>query len=103
MKFLQEIGIPELTENQMQTLAEIAEKTARAYVFSNVSHRKITRLDISIETVGTKPVTVTVNIDLKLSPLLKSFNEEKLANEAAERALEGVERWLRELSCRSKT
>ena len=103
MKLLQEIGIPELTENQMQTLSEIAEKTARAYVFSKVSQRKISRLDISIETAGTKPVKVTVNIDLKLSPLLKILNEEKLANEAAERALEAVEHCLRELSCRSKT
>ena len=87
----------------MQTLSEIAEKTARSYVFSKVSQRKISRLDISIETAGTKPVKVTVNIDLKLSPLLKILNEEKLANEAAERALEAVEHCLRELSCRSKT
>lgn len=103
MRFLQEIGLPELTEDQMQTLSEIAEKAARNHVLSKVHQRKILTLDIAIETVGSKPVTVSVDVDLTLSPLIKTTSAEKLASEATEKAFEAIEQCLRELSCKSKT
>ena len=99
---MQEIGIPELTEEQMQTLSEIAEKAARDYILSKVSRRKISVLDLAVEIVGFKPVTVSVDVDLVLSPLMKTFNAGKLTNEAAEKAFEAIEQCLRELSCKSK-
>ena len=99
---MQEIGIPELTEEQMQTLSEIAEKAARDYILSKVSRRKISVLDLAVEIVGSKPVTVSVDVDLVLSPLMKTFNAGKLANEATEKAFEAIEQCLRELSCKSK-
>ncbi|MDH5448283.1 MAG: DUF3194 domain-containing protein [Candidatus Bathyarchaeota archaeon] len=102
MKLLERIGIPELTEDQMQTLSEIAEKAARDYVLSKVPQRKISALGITVETVGSKPVTVSVDVDLVLSPLMKPYNVEKLANEATEKAFEAIEQCLRELSCKSK-
>ncbi len=103
VKLLEDIGIPELTENQMQILSETAEKTARGYILSKVPKRKISKLDITVETAGVKPLTISVDIDLELSPLMKKINEKKLANEAVEKALEAVEKYLRELSCRFKT
>jgi hypothetical protein len=102
VKLVQDIGIPELTEDQMQALSEIAEKAARDYVLSKVPQRKISTLNITVETVGSKPVTVAVDVELVLSPLMKAYNAEKLANEAAEKALEAVEQYFRELSCQSK-
>jgi len=102
VKFLEEIGIPQLTEDQMQTLSEIAEKAARDYILSKIPQRKISVLDIAVETVGSKPVTVSVDVDLMLSPLMKKCDAEKLANEAAEKAFEAIEQCLRELSCKSK-
>ena len=99
---MEEIGIPELTEEQMQTLSEIAEKTARIYVLSKVPQRKISTFDIAVETIGSKPVTVSVDIELVLSPLMKMYNVKKLANEASEVALEAVEHYLRGLSCKFK-
>lgn len=86
----------------MRTLTEIAEKVARNYISSKVSQRKILVLDIVVETVGIKPVTVSVDIDLMLSPLMKTCNAEKLVNEATERAFEAIEQYLRELSCKFK-
>jgi len=103
VRLLLEIGIPELTEDQMQILSEIAEKAAREHVLSKVPQRKILTLDITVETVGSKPVTVSVDVDLTLSPLMRTANAEKLANEATEKAFEAVEQCLRELSCKSKT
>ncbi|MFP3984558.1 MAG: DUF3194 domain-containing protein [Candidatus Bathyarchaeia archaeon] len=102
MKLLEEIGIPELTDDQMGTLSEIAEKAARDYVSSKIPQRKISTLDITVETVGSKPVTISVDVDLVLSPLIRKFNVEKLADEATEKAFEAIEGYLRALSCKSK-
>jgi hypothetical protein len=103
VKSLKEIGIPELSEDQMQELSEMAEKAARNYILSKVPQRKITTLDIDIETVGPKPVTISIEIDLALSPLEKAYDAEKLADEATEKAFEAIEKHLGELSCKSKT
>jgi hypothetical protein len=100
---LKEIGIPELSEDQMQTLSEIAERTARDHVLSQVPQQRISTLDITVETTGSKPVTISIDVDLELSPLMKALDAEKLAREATQKALEAVEQHLRELSCRSKT
>lgn len=103
MKLLEEIGISELTEEQMQTLSETAEEAARDHILSMVPKRKISTLDITVEAVGTKPVTISVDVDLALSPVMKTCNAEKLTHKATERAFEAAEQYLRELSCKSKT
>jgi len=103
VKLLERVGIPELTENQMQTLSEIAEKAAGDYVLSKVPQRKISALNITVETVGSKPITISVDVDFVLSPLMKTYNMKKLASEATEKAFEAIEQFLRELSCKSKT
>ena len=99
---MKEIGIPELSEDQMQTLSEIAEKTARDHVLSRVPRKRISTLDIVVETAGSRPVTISIDVDLALSPQMKALDAEKLAREATQKALEAVEQHLRELSCRSK-
>ncbi|UCG37138.1 MAG: DUF3194 domain-containing protein [Candidatus Bathyarchaeota archaeon] len=100
---MEEIGIPNLTKDQMRTLSEIAENTAREYILSNVPQKRILELDITVETTGSKPVAIAVDIELTLSPLMKSSNTEELANNAACKAFEAVENYLRELRCKSKT
>ena len=87
----------------MQTLSEIAEEAARTHFLSKVPKRNIAVLDIVIETFGSKPVMVSVNIDFALSPLLKNYDTKKITEEATEIALEAVEQYLRTLSCRFKT
>ncbi len=94
------MGIPELTEDQMQTVSEIAEKTARDYVLSKIPQRKIATLDIAVETEGSKPVTIIIDVDLVLSPLMKTYDAKKLANEATEKAFEAIEQYFSELSCK---
>lgn len=97
------MGIPELTEDQMQMLSEIAEKTTRDYILSKVPQQKISALEIIVEIEGSKPVNVSIDIELELSPLMKTYNTGKLADEATEKAFEAIEQYFRELSCRSKT
>ena len=97
-----EIGIPELTLEQVAELCERAEQAARAYVLSKVSTGRIATLDVSVDAEGTKPVTVDVDVTVVLSPLMKDFDVEALTKEATKRAFSIIEEYLRELKCKSK-
>lgn len=101
-KFLEEIGIPELTSKQLEKLCEIGEKVARDYVLSKVSSRKISELNITVDTEGKKPITVNVDVEITLSPLMKNFDVEKLTREASEKAFVSIKEYLRELTCKYK-
>ena len=97
-----EIGIPKLKSEQIEELCSIVEKTAREYVISKLSPKRIEALNISVETEGTKPVRLTVDVDVSLSPLMKKFDVQKLVDEAIKEAFTSAENYLRELKCHSK-
>ncbi|MGD0645635.1 MAG: DUF3194 domain-containing protein [Candidatus Bathyarchaeia archaeon] len=92
-----ELGIPELTIEQIETLCSKAENAARKYVFSKVSSKMVDRLDISVEAVGSKPVNVTVEIDLALSPQAKGIDAQTLVKEATNEAHKDSEKYLRKI------
>jgi len=96
---VEELGIPELTSEQIEELCSIAEEAARKYVFSHVSQKRIELLNISVEAEGTKPVTLTVDTDIILSPIMKDFDVQKLVKEATKEALKEAEKYLRKLKC----
>ncbi len=99
---MEEIGIPELTSEQVEELCEIAEEAAREYILSKVPSRRVSTLNITVDTEGTKPITVSVDVEVTLSPLMKNYNVEELTREATKKAFASVERYLRELTCKSK-
>jgi hypothetical protein len=99
VEFVEELGLSELTSEQIEELCVIAEKAARVYVLSKVSSKRVEKLDISVEAEGTKPVTLTVDVDIALSPLMKNFDVQKLVKEAMEEAFKSAEKYLRELAC----
>jgi len=98
---LEHIGIPELTSEQTEQLCVIAEEAARKYVYSQISKKNIEALNISVELEGTKPVTLTVDVDIDLSPSMENLAQ-KLADEAMKEAFSSSEKYLRELACRSQ-
>ena len=98
---LEEIGIAELTVEQLEKLCEKGEQAARTYVLSRVQERRISALDITVDTEGSKPVTVNVEVEIALSPLMKKFDVGSLAKEATEKAFQAINEYLRELSCKS--
>jgi len=98
---LDEIGFPELTIEQVAQICEKAEQAARRYVLSKVSTGKIVDLDVSVDSQGTKPITVDVDVNIILSPLMKDFDVEALTKQATQRAFESIEEDLRELKCKS--
>lgn len=92
-----ELGIPELTTEQIETLCSTAENAARKYVLSKVSSKMLDKLDISVEAVGSKPVDVIVEIDLVLSSEAKGIDAKTLVKEAAYEAHKASEKYLRKL------
>jgi uncharacterized protein DUF3194 len=92
-----ELGIPELTTEQIETLCSTAENAARKHFLSKVSSKMIEKLDISVEAVGLKPVNVTVEIDLALGPEAKNIDAQTLVTEATKEAHKASETYLRSL------
>jgi hypothetical protein len=99
---LEEIAIPRLSSDQIAELCEIAENSARAHILSRVPSRKISTLNITVETEGTKPVSVTIEVQVTLSPLMNDYNVEELVNEAKDKAFSSVKNHLERLICKSK-
>ena len=98
MKRVEELGIPDLTTEQIETLCATAENAARKHILSKVSSKMVEKLNISVEADGTKPVNITVEIDLELSPKMKDFDADKLVNEAVKEAHKASENYLRKLT-----
>ena len=95
-------GIPELTLEQVEDLLERAEQTAREYVLSQVSATRISDLEVVVDSEGIKPLTVNVDVEVVLSPLMKDFDVETLTKEATKRAFICIEENLGELECKSQ-
>jgi hypothetical protein len=91
-----ELGFPELSTEQIESLCQTAEDAARKSVLSKVSAKDIERLDIAVEVEGTKPVNVTVEINLLLIKTLHA-DAEALVKEAIEQAHLVTENFLRKL------
>jgi hypothetical protein len=94
---VEELGLPDLTTEQIETLCSTAEDAARKYILSKMSLKMVEKLNISVEVEGAKPVNVTVEIDLVLSPKMKDFDADRLVNEAVQAALAASESYLRKL------
>ena len=97
-----ENGIPELTLDQVENLCQRAEKAAREYVLSKVSKNRLVTFDVIVDAEGTKPITVTVDLKVVLSPLIRDLDVETLTKEAIKRAFVHIEEYLRELTCKSR-
>jgi hypothetical protein len=94
---VKELGIPDLTTEQIETLCSTAENAARKHILSKVPSKMVEKLNISVEADGKKPVNIRVEIDLVLSPKMKDFDAEMLVNEAVEEALKTSENYLRKI------
>jgi hypothetical protein len=97
VKLVVELGIPELTTEQIETLCSKAEKAARKYVLSKVSSKMVDRLDISVEAAGSKPVNVTVEVNLVLTSQAEGVDAEALVKEATNEAHKASENYLRKI------
>jgi hypothetical protein len=97
VKLVEELGLSELTAEQIEALCLTAENAARKYILAEVSPKTVERLNVSAEANGTKPVNLAVEIDLALSPQTKNVDLDKLVADAAREALKVSENYLRKL------
>jgi len=93
-----DLGIPELTDEQIVAVSQAAEDSARKHVFSKINHKLVEKLDIVVEAEGAKPVSFTVEVDLALSPEAKGVNQRALTDEAVKEAFVAIEKYLRKLT-----
>jgi Protein of unknown function (DUF3194) len=94
---LDELGIPELSTEQIETLCQTAEDAARKWVLDKVSSKMVDKLDISVEAEGSKPLKVSVEVNLLLTPQAKDIDMQSLVKEATNAAHKAVENFLRKL------
>ncbi|MGB9684718.1 MAG: DUF3194 domain-containing protein [Candidatus Bathyarchaeales archaeon] len=97
---MEEISLPELTPEHVEELCSVAEKAAREYILSKIPPKRVETLNISVEMEGEKQLTLTVDVELILSPIMRDYNVQKLADEAVKEAFASAEKYLRELKCR---
>jgi hypothetical protein len=102
VKLLEELGLPELTDEQIEELCWITEEATRKYVYSKVPSKTIETLNIAAEAEGTKPVKLTVDVDITLSSLMKDFDTQELADESLRRAFASAKEYLGRLACHSQ-
>jgi len=98
---VEDFDLPELTDEQIEQLCSIAEEAARKHVLSRVPSKKVETLNVSAEVEGTKPIQLTVDVDIRLSPSMKSFDVQKLCDDAVREAFASTEKYLRKLACHS--
>lgn len=96
---MEDLGIPELTDEQIEELCALAEETARNYVLSNLPSKGIKMLSASAEAEGIKPLTLTVDVDVTLTKVVKDYDVQTLVEEAVKEAFRAAEKYLREIKC----
>lgn len=99
---LEDLGIPELTSEQIEELCTIAEEAARKYIHSKVQKKNIEAMIVCAEVEGIKPVNLNVDVDIDLSLSMENFNVQRLADEAVREAFRAAEKYLRDLACHSQ-
>lgn len=102
VEVLEEAGLANLTSEQTEEICKIAEETARRYILSKAASKKIEKLDVSVEAERENLLTLKIDIDIALSPLLKGFDAQKLVDDAVKEAFKSAEAYLRELKCHLK-
>ncbi len=97
------IGIPELAEDQIEQLCAIAEATARSHIYKMLSPKKIDRLDICATTEGTKPTTLSLEIELMPKLATEEIAAQRIINGAIKASFNAAEKYLRKIACQSPT
>ena len=100
MHIVEEQITHKLSNHQIEELCLISEKAVRENILSKISSKKIENLIISVETKGSKPMTLTIEVNISLSTSMRDYDVTKLSEEAIKEAFKSAEKHMRELRCR---
>ncbi|MDY9923337.1 DUF3194 domain-containing protein [Methanobacterium sp.] len=85
-----------LTDLEMEKISEAAAVVAENYIFSKVSKKEVQDMELRVEFNQEDGLDVDVEVELFLDELCKA--DENLADEAAQAALEEIDRQVEKLS-----
>jgi hypothetical protein len=92
------IGLPELTNEQIEKLCAHAEDAARKYIFSRLPIKTVERLDMRVEANGTTPLDLKVEVDLLLFSRIKDVDCDNIVDQSVKEAFKAGEIFLRKLT-----
>ncbi|AHF79661.1 DUF3194 domain-containing protein [Thermococcus paralvinellae] len=96
------IGLPELSEDELIALGELAQETAIEYIFEHLTRSEVK--DIEVTARINKEETLDLELEIYLEvPIFVKVDVDKLVEEALELAYEKVEERLREIAGQDKT
>ena len=91
------IGLPELSEEQLIEIGELAQGIIIKHVFSELNRSDVK--DIEVTTRINRDETLNLEIEVYLEvPVFVKVDVERLIDEALEKAYDAVERKLREIA-----
>lgn len=99
---MEDLGLQELTSEQIEELCAVAEEAASKYVLSKVSPKRIDTLSISAEAEGRKPMKLSIDVDIVLSSSMRDFDVQNLVDKAVKEAFKSAEKYLKGLTCHSQ-
>ncbi len=95
------IGLPELSEEQLIEVGELAQETVIGYVFGVLNRSDVK--DIEVTTRINRGETLDLELEVYLEvPIFVKVDVEELIEKAVEKAYEAVERKLREIANEGK-
>jgi GGDEF domain-containing protein len=84
------------TDEELELICAAAEETARKFILSKISLKKVEDLNLSVEALGDKPLSLTVEVGVEIDsedPELRT-----IIDSAADAALAAAEAKVRELN-----
>lgn len=85
-----------LTDQEMESISEAAAVAAENYIFSKISKKEVLDMEVRVEFLEEDGLDVDVEVELFLDELSEA--EDSLADEAAEAALDEIDRQIEKLS-----
>ncbi len=91
------IGLPELSEEQLIEVGELAQETIIKHVFDVLNRSDVKDIEVTMRINRDETLDLEVEVYLEV-PVFVKVDVEGLIDEALERAYEAVERRLREIA-----
>ena len=99
----EEPAISRLNLTELRSVCEATELKIRRFVFSKVAGRLVDDLNVTVSINGSPPASIDIEVEIQLSPLLKSVNANKLVDDAVDYGFHSAEEKAKEiLTCRLK-
>jgi len=95
------IGLPELSEEQLIEIGDLAQETVVNYIFEHLSKSEVKDIEVTTRINRNEMLNLEVEAYIEV-PIFVKVDVDKLIEEALEKAYEKVEERLREIAGQNK-